>query len=63
MSNNAPSFDLSGRTALITGSTIGIGFAIAEALASAGANIVLNGIEDEADAQPSLDTLQSTGQK
>ena len=63
MSNNAASFDLSGRTALITGSTIGIGFAIAEALASAGANIVLNGIEDEKDAQPSLDTLQSTGQK
>ena len=35
-------FDLSGRTALITGSSKGIGFALAQALASAGARIVLN---------------------
>jgi len=35
-------FDLSGRRALITGSSKGIGFAMAEALASAGAAIVLN---------------------
>ncbi|GLS18080.1 gluconate 5-dehydrogenase [Labrys miyagiensis] len=35
-------FDLSGRRALITGSSKGIGFAVAEALASAGAAIVLN---------------------
>jgi gluconate 5-dehydrogenase len=36
-------FDLSGRRALITGSSKGIGFAMAEALASAGAAVVLNG--------------------
>jgi gluconate 5-dehydrogenase len=36
-------FDLSGRIALITGSSKGIGFAIARALATAGATIVLNG--------------------
>lgn len=36
-------FDLSGRIALITGSSKGIGRAIAEALAQAGATIVLNG--------------------
>jgi gluconate 5-dehydrogenase len=35
-------FDLSGRTALITGSSKGIGFALARALASAGARVVLN---------------------
>lgn len=36
-------FDLSGRTALITGSSQGIGFALAEGLGKAGAGIVVNG--------------------
>ncbi len=36
-------FDLSGRTALITGSSAGIGLALASGLAGAGAAIVLNG--------------------
>ena len=36
-------FDLSGRTALITGSARGIGFALAEGLATAGARVILNG--------------------
>lgn len=36
------SFDLSGRTALITGSSAGIGLALARGLAGAGARIVLN---------------------
>lgn len=35
--------DLTGRTAVITASTSGIGFAIAQGLARAGANIVING--------------------
>ncbi|MFE4800056.1 SDR family NAD(P)-dependent oxidoreductase [Streptomyces sp. NPDC056708] len=35
--------DLSGRIALVTGSTAGIGEAAAQALASAGADVVVNG--------------------
>ena len=38
-----PLFDLTGRTALVTGSSQGIGFALARGLADAGAAIVLNG--------------------
>lgn len=40
--------DLTGRVALITGSTRGIGFAIAEKLAEHGATIILNGRNAEA---------------
>lgn len=35
--------DLSGKTAIVTGSTEGIGFAIAQGLAAAGATVVVNG--------------------
>lgn len=35
-------FDLTGRTALVTGGSRGLGFAMAQALASAGAHVVLN---------------------
>src|SRR5664279_1947563 len=38
-----PVFDLTGRLALITGGGSGLGFAIAEGLAAAGARVVLNG--------------------
>ena len=37
------SFDLSGRRALITGSSAGIGLALAQGLAQAGATVILNG--------------------
>ena len=39
---------LSGKTALVTGSTSGIGLGIARALAAEGANIIFNGFGDAA---------------
>lgn len=41
------SFSLEGKTALITGASYGIGFAIASAYASAGARIVFNDLKQE----------------
>jgi NAD(P)-dependent dehydrogenase (short-subunit alcohol dehydrogenase family) len=46
--------DLSGKTAVVSGSTSGIGFAIAQGLAAAGAAVVLNGR-----SQKSVDTALS----
>ena len=41
-------FDLSGRVALVTGASRGLGFAIARGLAAAGARVVLNGRDAKA---------------
>jgi gluconate 5-dehydrogenase len=40
-----PLFDLTGRTALVTGSSRGLGRAIAQGLAEAGATVILNGVD------------------
>jgi gluconate 5-dehydrogenase len=40
-------FDLTGRTALITGSSRGLGRAFAEGLAGAGARVLLNGVDPD----------------
>lgn len=40
-------FDLTGKTALVTGASRGLGFEIARALAAAGAHVVLNGRSPE----------------
>ena len=53
-------FDLTGKTALVTGSARGLGFAYAEGLAAAGARVILNDIRDTLLAE-SVDTLTSKG--
>jgi gluconate 5-dehydrogenase len=53
-------FDLTGRTALITGSSKGIGYALAGALASAGARVVLNA-RDAAALARARDALAAAG--
>lgn len=53
-------FDLSGRTALITGSSKGIGFGLARGLAAAGARVVLNG-RDTARLDAAAATLRGEG--
>ncbi|WP_406857738.1 SDR family oxidoreductase [Alsobacter sp. KACC 23698] len=40
-------FSLTGRTALVTGSSRGLGRAIAEGLAAAGASVIINGVDPE----------------
>jgi gluconate 5-dehydrogenase len=53
-------FDLSGKTALITGSGSGLGFAMARGLAEAGARVVLNG-RDPAKLEAAAGTLRASG--
>jgi 3-hydroxybutyrate dehydrogenase len=52
---------LKGRTALVTGSTSGIGLGIARALATQGANIVVNGFGDAAAIAAIEKELQALG--
>jgi 3-hydroxybutyrate dehydrogenase len=50
---------LAGRTAVVTGSTSGIGLAIAQAMAMSGMNVVLNGLEDVSLIEPVCHELQN----
>ena len=50
---------LSGKTAVVTGSTSGIGLAFARAFASAGANVVINGFGAPADIERERSSIES----
>src|SRR6516164_3420811 len=53
-------FDLSGRTALVTGSSRGLGRAIAEGMAKAGARLIVNGT-DPARVETAIAEFRSAG--
>jgi len=57
-----PSFDLSSRTALVTGAARGLGRAIALALAHAGADIAL-GLRERASGGPLVREIEAMGRK
>jgi 3-hydroxybutyrate dehydrogenase len=53
--------NLKGKTALVTGSVRGIGFAVAKALAEAGARIAVHGIEGEVEVHEACEALKKAG--
>lgn len=62
MADLPPLFDLTGRTALVTGSSQGLGNAFAVGLAQAGAAVVLNG-RDEKKLAAAAEALRARGAK
>jgi 3-hydroxybutyrate dehydrogenase len=52
---------LKGKTAVVTGSTSGIGLGIAHALAAAGANVVMNGLGSEKDNDKAIREVKAHG--
>jgi len=55
-------FSLNGKVALVTGASRGLGWAMARALAQAGATVMING-RDEATLRPRIDELNKAGLK
>ena len=62
MIDDLPSFDLGGRTAMVTAAGRGLGRAIAVALAAAGADIVL-GLRDEATGRDVVEDVKKLGRR
>ena len=60
MTSVLQSFDLTGRTALVTGASAGIGFALARGLGGAGARVILNA-RNTAKLEAAADVLRGEG--
>ncbi|ANI80200.1 SDR family NAD(P)-dependent oxidoreductase [Sphingobium sp. EP60837] len=56
--NENGAFGLKGRRALVTGSTGGLGLALAQALSRAGCDVMLSGLEASAKVQPQIDSIR-----
>lgn len=54
---------LNGKTAIVTGSTSGIGLGIADAMAKAGVNVVLNGLGSAGDNMAAIGQVSAHGTK
>jgi 3-hydroxybutyrate dehydrogenase len=54
---------IKGKTAIVTGSTSGIGLAIAQGLAKVGVNVVVNGLGSPDDVSKAVDSVKALGVK
>ena len=53
--------DLKGHAALVTGGTMGVGRAMAESLADAGADVVLHGLKEDDAAREAIEAIRGRG--